>query len=85
MAIYTLTLNPAIDLETTVPVMAPGDKLRCGDPVRDPGGGGIQEASSKMSKGCSHTFSPGGGLVVGWQRVGDRVSHARRLCLRQPL
>jgi 6-phosphofructokinase 2 len=55
MAIYTLTLNPAIDLETTVPVMAPGDKLRCGDPVRDPGGGGINVARAITQLGGAAT------------------------------
>ena len=44
MAILTLTLNPAIDLETTVDTLIPGQKLRCPEPRRDPGGGGINVA-----------------------------------------
>jgi 6-phosphofructokinase 2 len=39
--ILTLTLNPALDMATTVPCMVPDEKLRCTDPQLDPGGGGI--------------------------------------------
>jgi 6-phosphofructokinase 2 len=44
MTILTVTLNPALDLESTTPLLAPGDKLRCAEPRRDPGGGGINVA-----------------------------------------
>lgn len=44
MAILTVTLNPAIDLETTTPQIVPGEKLRCTEPRRDPGGGGLNVA-----------------------------------------
>lgn len=39
--IVTLTLNPAIDLTTSVKGMAPQRKLRCEPPLREPGGGGL--------------------------------------------
>jgi 6-phosphofructokinase 2 len=42
--IVTLTINPAIDLSTTVERMMPGRKLRCKGLQRDPGGGGINVA-----------------------------------------
>ncbi|MCP3097540.1 1-phosphofructokinase family hexose kinase [Myxococcus sp. K15C18031901] len=42
--IVTLTLNPAIDVATSVPVVTPEHKLRCGSVRRDPGGGGINVA-----------------------------------------
>jgi 6-phosphofructokinase 2 len=42
--IATLTINPAIDLSTTVERMMPGRKLRCRGLQRDPGGGGINVA-----------------------------------------
>ena len=42
--IVTLTLNPALDLSTSVERLIPGHKLRCGDPRRDPGGGGVNVA-----------------------------------------
>lgn len=44
MAIVTLTLNPALDLDTAVPQMRPREKLRCTKPRIDPGGGGINVA-----------------------------------------
>ncbi|MFP2926832.1 1-phosphofructokinase family hexose kinase [Pyxidicoccus sp. 3LG] len=42
--IVTLTLNPAIDIATSVPEVTPEHKLRCGAVRRDPGGGGINVA-----------------------------------------
>ena len=43
-AIVTLTLNPAVDVATTVDRITPGHKLRCGPPLVHPGGGGINVA-----------------------------------------
>ncbi len=42
--ILTVTLNPALDLATSVSEVVPGVKLRCAPPVTDPGGGGINVA-----------------------------------------
>src|SRR3546814_12739970 len=42
--IVTLTLNPALDLETEVDRIVPDHKLRCAPPQRNPGGGGINVA-----------------------------------------
>ncbi|TLP77282.1 1-phosphofructokinase family hexose kinase [Maribacter sp. ACAM166] len=39
--IITLTVNPAIDKSTTVAGIKPSSKLRCTDPIYEPGGGGI--------------------------------------------
>jgi 6-phosphofructokinase 2 len=39
--IVTLTMNPTIDLATTVDVVTPEHKLRCDPERRDPGGGGL--------------------------------------------
>ncbi len=39
--IVTLTLNPALDLSSTVAAMIPDTKLRCTAPLLDPGGGGL--------------------------------------------
>lgn len=39
--ILTVTLNPALDLTTTVPRLEPQRKLRCTAPRYDPGGGGV--------------------------------------------
>jgi len=51
MTILTVTLNPAIDLETTTDEVVPGEKLRCAEPVRDPGGGGINVARAVVQLG----------------------------------
>ena len=40
-SILTLTLNPALDMASSVPRMVPDEKLRCSDPQLDPGGGGL--------------------------------------------
>ncbi|GAA0302409.1 1-phosphofructokinase family hexose kinase [Rhodovulum strictum] len=42
--ILTVTLNPTVDLSTSVDHVVPGEKLRCTAPVVDPGGGGINVA-----------------------------------------
>lgn len=42
--ILTITLNPALDISTTVDRVVPEDKLRCDVPVLDPGGGGVNVA-----------------------------------------
>lgn len=42
--ILTLTMNPAVDLSTSVDRVMPVHKLRCSPAVRDPGGGGINVA-----------------------------------------
>lgn len=39
--ILTVTLNPALDLTTTVSRLEPQHKLRCSAPRYDPGGGGV--------------------------------------------
>jgi 6-phosphofructokinase 2 len=42
--ILTVTLNPALDIATSVDHVVPGVKLRCSQPQTDPGGGGINVA-----------------------------------------
>ncbi|MBN2907874.1 MAG: 1-phosphofructokinase family hexose kinase [Rhodobacteraceae bacterium] len=39
--ILTVTLNPTVDLSTSVASVVPGEKLRCAPAITDPGGGGI--------------------------------------------
>ncbi len=43
-SVVTLTLNPALDISSSVNAVFPNHKLRCSDPVYDPGGGGINVA-----------------------------------------
>ncbi|SEB31934.1 1-phosphofructokinase family hexose kinase [Rhodococcus koreensis] len=42
--IVTLTMNPALDITTSTNRVVPTDKVRCGAPRRDPGGGGLNVA-----------------------------------------
>lgn len=42
--ILTITLNPALDMSTSVDEVRVEEKLRCDAPVLDPGGGGINVA-----------------------------------------
>lgn len=42
--IITLTFNPALDVSTSIHEMLPDKKLKCSDPVVEPGGGGINVA-----------------------------------------
>ena len=42
--IVTLTLNPALDLTTSIDHLVPSEKMRCSAPRHDPGGGGINVA-----------------------------------------
>ena len=39
--ILTLTLNPALDMSCDVASLVPDQKLRCTEPLLDPGGGGL--------------------------------------------
>ena len=39
--VVTLTLNPALDLSSEVAALIPDQKLRCTEPLLDPGGGGL--------------------------------------------
>lgn len=43
-SIFTMTMNPAIDVSTSVDRMTPVHKLRCAIAQHDPGGGGINVA-----------------------------------------
>jgi len=42
--IVTITMNPALDIATRADAVVPTDKVRCGPPRYDPGGGGINVA-----------------------------------------
>ncbi|WP_188527910.1 1-phosphofructokinase family hexose kinase [Sinisalibacter lacisalsi] len=55
--ILTVTLNPALDLSTTVDRVVPEDKLRCDAPVLEAGGGGINVARAIGAMGGrAHAF-----------------------------
>ena len=55
-SIYTLTLSPAVDKSTNVNLVIPESKLRCEQPVFEPGGGGIN-VSRAIKKLGGHSVS----------------------------
>ncbi|MCW3105788.1 MAG: 1-phosphofructokinase family hexose kinase [Segetibacter sp.] len=60
--IVTLTLNPAIDKSTTVNAIVPDRKLRCSQPVFEPGGGGVNvsRAIKKLGGDSTAIYLAGG-------------------------
>jgi 6-phosphofructokinase 2 len=67
--IVTLTLNPALDMSTEVARLVPDEKLRCAEPVLDPGGGGLNVSRAVMAlEGESLALVALGGLT------GDRLA-----------
>src|SRR5215471_16088711 len=60
--VLTITLNPAIDISTTIPSQLPAKKLRCSQPVFVPGGGGVNVSRVLHKMGYSSTamFMAGG-------------------------
>ena len=60
--IVTLTMNPALDITTSVGVVRPTDKLRCSATRYDPGGGGINVARiARVLGGTALAVFPAGG------------------------
>ena len=43
-AIVTVTMSPAVDVNSATDQVLPNRKLRCEEPAREPGGGGINVA-----------------------------------------
>ena len=63
-AIVTLTLNPALDIATSTDRVRPTHKLRCAEPRREPGGGGINVARVVQALGGEVTaIFPCGGAA----------------------
>lgn len=60
--IFTLTLNPAIDMGVSVDKVEPEHKLRCGPPRREPGGGGLNvtRAIAELGGKSTAVFPAGG-------------------------
>ena len=62
--IVTLTINPALDVSTSVKKMVPFTKMRCAPAHRDPGGGGINVARVLNRLGIDTTaIYPAGGAT----------------------
>lgn len=62
--VLTVTFSPAIDKSSTVPSLLPEKKLRCTEPVLDPGGGGVNVARAMIKLGGLATaLYPAGGYT----------------------
>lgn len=49
--VVTLTLNPALDMSSEVAALIPDQKLRCSEPMLDPGGGGLNVSRAIVALG----------------------------------
>ena len=67
--VITLTLNPALDMSSEVPALIPDQKLRCTDPLLDPGGGGLNVSRAIVALGGESLA-----LVALGGLTGDRLS-----------
>lgn len=79
MKIITLTLNPALDKSTSIDKLEPESKLRCEQPVYEPGGGGINISRVLKRLGAESTavFAAGGpsGKRISDLLRGEGVAH----------
>lgn len=79
--IVTLTLNPALDIATSAEAVVPTEKVRCGPPRYDPGGGGVNVARVVRTLGgeALAVFPAGGpsGLALEELLQRDGVPHRR--------
>lgn len=68
--IVTLTMNPAIDKNTSVDQVVPDSKLRCDRPHREPGGGGLNvaRAVTRLGGAARAVYTAGGPM-------GDILAH----------
>jgi 6-phosphofructokinase 2 len=77
--IVTLTMNPAIDVTTSVEYVIPDEKLRCAPPTYEPGGGGINVARAirKLGGDVLALFPTGGpaGQLLSSLLDAERVPH----------
>lgn len=72
--ILTVTPNPAVDMSTAVDRVEPDRKLRCDEPFREAGGGGINiaEIVRRLGGRATAVWTCGGPLGVFLQQLLDR-------------
>lgn len=71
--IVTLTMNPALDIATSIDRIVPDRKLRCATPRYDPGGGGINVTRAIHALGGDAlAIFPAGGAA------GEQIGHLLR-------
>ncbi len=67
-SVITLTMNPSVDVNTSIDNVVPERKLRCGEYAYEPGGGGlnVSKALSKLGSESFAYFTHGGrtGLLL---------------------
>lgn len=70
-SIVTLTMNPALDVSSSVPYVLPDRKLRCAPPRYEPGGGGINVARAvrRLGGDALACYPAGGAPGVRLQRL----------------
>lgn len=77
--ILTLTMNPAVDVSTSVQQVVPLHKLRCNLEHRYPGGGGLNVArvSYRLGADVTAVFPRGGAVGVSLENLlsAERVPH----------
>ena len=71
--VVTLTLNPALDMSTSVPKLIADEKLRCAEPMLDPGGGGLNVSRAIAALGGESLA-----LVALGGLTGDRLARLIR-------
>ncbi|WP_262028110.1 1-phosphofructokinase family hexose kinase [Microvirga sp. Mcv34] len=82
--VVTLTMNPALDIATSADAVMPTDKIRCGPPRYDPGGGGINVARviRRLGGDALAIFPAGGAAGTALDTLLDRE---RLLSCRVPI
>lgn len=73
--IVTLTMNPGLDVSTSVEAVVPTDKVRCSAAQHDPGGGGVNVARVVQTLGgqALAIFPAGGPTGAMVERLLDRI------------
>lgn len=66
--ILTVTMNPALDIHTTVPAVIAAEKMRCSPPRYDPGGGGVNVARAVARLGV-----PATAIITSGGHTGRRI------------
>lgn len=80
--IVTVTLNPAVDVSTSVEQVSDTRKLRCGPALKHPGGGGINVARvvQRLGGDCLAVYLAGGPLGEELRRLVD-AEGVQGLCI----
>jgi 6-phosphofructokinase 2 len=74
--LLTVTMNPSVDISTTVDRVIPSRKLRCGPERRDPGGGGVNVArvASRLGHQATALFPVGGAVGQQFRALAEAES-----------